>query len=436
MDYRFFAWDFSYFSAKVRAYLRYKQFAGELQFEEILATREVMEQYLLPATGSIMVPQIEDADGLWLQDSSHIIDELEARHPRNPVVPTTPRQRLTSYIVELLADEWLLPWAFWERWHYSLPHIEPNHGAYNAQQWGAVFAPGATGEQRRDIARTVFRDRMKIDEPEEAEFGPYAGIPQLGVTAKTEKAWTESARHILSALNVHYGKHDYLLGGRPSLGDFALMGPLYAHLYKDPVTGFMMRTEFPFICEWIERCNGSPEAGSRSYSQTSYKVEDGQLKPFADASDDGDWFKDDQVTDTVLTVVAVFFDEMWPVLKDSISIVRDFLASDLHDANVPIPGRSFFAPPQLRDLQTENGPLVHEFELRGTKEQRMVSPYQIWMLGRMSDAMQPDFENSRANAILAEFLAKFQNGEELLGLPERLIGSHLRKEFDLLYAVG
>ena len=121
--YRLFAWSLSYFSAKVRAYMRYKEFHGALEYEEILATLDLKENFLKPATGTNVVPQVQSPDGDWLQDSSEIIDILEARHPDAPIIPTGPRQRLVSYLIELLADEWMLPWGFWERWHYSLKDV-------------------------------------------------------------------------------------------------------------------------------------------------------------------------------------------------------------------------------------------------------------------------------------------------------------------------
>ena len=98
-DYRLFAWDFSYFSAKARAYFRYKAFNGAFTFEEVLATQDLIQGYIIPATGSNVVPQVQAADGSWLQDTSEIIDVLEARHPEGPVVPTGPRQRLTVYLI-------------------------------------------------------------------------------------------------------------------------------------------------------------------------------------------------------------------------------------------------------------------------------------------------------------------------------------------------
>ena len=43
----------------------------------------------------------------------------------------------------------------------------------------------------------------------------------------------------------------FLLGHRPSIGDFGLLAPIYAHLYRDPVPGFILRTRWVYrgCCE-------------------------------------------------------------------------------------------------------------------------------------------------------------------------------------------
>ena len=47
----------------------------------------------------------------------------------------------------------------------------------------------------------------------------------------------------------------YLLGGRPCLADFAFMGPMYAHLYRDPYPSVIMKNVSPRVAEWVERMN-------------------------------------------------------------------------------------------------------------------------------------------------------------------------------------
>ena len=60
--YRLFSWEHSYFSGKVRAFLRYKACGGALDFEDVLATPELIQGVLIPATGSNVVPQLQTPD--------------------------------------------------------------------------------------------------------------------------------------------------------------------------------------------------------------------------------------------------------------------------------------------------------------------------------------------------------------------------------------
>lgn len=140
--YRLFSWEHSYFSGKVRAYLRHKDRASALGegFEDILATPELIQGLLTPRSGSGAVPQLLAPDGTWIQDSSEIIDYCEAAHPDCAVLPDSfqqPVQSLVSYLIELLADEWMVVPGFWERWFFSEDGRSPSHRAFNEQQWGA-----------------------------------------------------------------------------------------------------------------------------------------------------------------------------------------------------------------------------------------------------------------------------------------------------------
>ena len=256
--YRLYSWEHSYFSGKARAYLRFKERAGALGpgVEDVLATPELIQGRLIPRSGSNAVPQLELPDGGWVQDTSEIIDVVEAAHPEAPVVPDperSPRQCLASYLIELLADEWLIVPAFWERWFFSEDGRAPSHRAFNEQQWGAVFAAGQPGGTRRMAAAGLFEQMFGISHSRNEPKGVYAGLVHLGCDEKTEHAWQASQHRVLQRLEAHFAEHDYLLGGRPSLGDFGLLGPLYAHLFRDAVSGFALRTFFPITSEWVER---------------------------------------------------------------------------------------------------------------------------------------------------------------------------------------
>jgi hypothetical protein len=63
----------------------------------------------------------------------------------------------------------------------------------------------------------------------------------------------------------------------------------------------------------------------------------------------------------------------------------------------------------------------------------MVSPYQVWVLGRLSDVMATAFEDEAQSSLLRTMLAGFDGGPEILDLPKRLKGCRLRKQFEQLF---
>ena len=237
--YRLFSVEHSIFSAKVRSYLRFKQDQADLGpgFEDILATPELINGLLAKRSGSPSLPQMETPDGEWIQDSSEIIDYCEKLHTKTTAVPVTPRQRLAAYLVELLADEWLVVPACWERWYYSRPSQQPNHLAFNAQQWGSFLNPEGSGAARGTAGARFFERVFGINDTENELKGPYAGLIQLGCNQDTQAAWQNLLDQLLQNLETHLQSHDYLLGGRPSLADFQFTWPHLRAFFPRPRAG-------------------------------------------------------------------------------------------------------------------------------------------------------------------------------------------------------
>jgi len=433
--YRHFSWEHSYFSGKTRAYLRYKERSGALGpgFEDILATPELLQGLLIARSGTPAVPQLEAPDGTWLQDTSEIIDFCEARHPEANVLPdpaSRPRQSLVSYLIELFADEWLVVPSFWERWYFSEDGRELSHRGFNEQQWGAVLAAGAPGEARRAAGAAFFESAFGISHSRTNPQAVYAGLVHLGCDERTEHAWQASQHRVLTRLESHFARHDYVLGGRPSLADFALLGPLYAHLYRDAVSGFALRVHFPIVAEWVERTNGEGALNARRYGQKLYSLgKDGQLVGRVANTDSGEWLPEDEVPETLLPVLEVFFQEMWPVLRSTTRVLGDFLASEAHTVGDELPGKTFFADPRFGEIQLGEGPLTHEFAIGDVKGRRMVCPYHVWMLERLEKAIGPDPPES-----LRGLLSRFDHGGELLELEQLLRGCRVEKRGGLLHS--
>jgi glutathione S-transferase len=387
------------------------------------------------------VPQLEAPDGTWVQDTSEIIDFVEAAHPDPAVVPdaaTSPRQCLAAYLIELLADEWLLVPAYWQRWYYSEDGREPSHRVFNEQQWGAVLAPGVQGPARRAAAAGFFESVFGISTSRSDPKGTYAGLVHLGVDEKTEHAWQASQHHLLQRLESHFGVHDYVFGGQPSLADFGLLAPLYAHLYRDAVPGFALRVWFPLVAEWVERTNAEGALNSRWYGQKLYSLdpESGALVGRPATSDGGAWLPDDAIPDTLLPVLAVFFEEMWPVLRDSAAVLTRFIASDAFEPGGELPGKSFSTTPGFDALQTGDGPLTHEYRIGDASGRRMVIPYQIWMLQRVERVLAACTASDSARAAVEDMLAGFDGGPELLELGQMLAGCRVRKDGGRLFSAA
>ena len=353
-----------------------------------------------------------------------------------PDAATRPRQRLAAYLLELLSDEWIVVPAFWQRWFFSEDGREPSHRAFNEQQWGAILAAGAEGAARRAGGAQFFELAFGISQSRSDPRGVYAGLVHLGCDASMERAWQASQHRLLGLLETHFAKHDYLLGGRPSLADFALLGPLYAHLYRDAVPGFALRVFFPLVCEWVERTNGEGALNARSYGQKLYALDDsGALVGRIANSDGGEWLADDEIPQTLLPILQVFFDEMWPCLATAAETLTAYIASDAHEAGAELPGKTFTATPGFEAQQTGEGALTHEFALGGERGRRMVVPYQMWMLQRIEGAMAPCMEDAVTRRAVDDFVLRLDGSEGWASLGAHLEGCRLRKEGARLFSL-
>ena len=437
--YRHFSWENSYFSGKTRAYLRYKERMGDLGpgFRDILATRDLIEELLVPKSGTGAVPQLEAPDGSWVQDTAEIIDFCEAAHPAVPVIPgpERPCQRIASYLIELLADEWMVVHGFWERWHFSLDGNEPNHRHFNEQQWGVMLAPDANGAGRRAAAQLFFEVAFGISQARSDPKGVYAGLRHLGCNDDTEAAWEASALRILGLLENHFASHDFTLGGQPALGDFGLLAPLYAHLLRDAVPGHALRIHFPLVAEWVERTNGVNALNARTYDQQLYSLDEGgALVGRPATSDGGAWLGEDRVPETLLPLLGVFFEEMWPMLESSVATLTAFIESDAHDKGSEVPAKTFVATPGFEHLQVGDGPLTHEFRIGDVTARRMVTAHHAWRLQRIAHTLASCTPEGRDS--VGKLLAHFPGGERLLEVDRALAGCRLRKEGGRLFSIS
>jgi hypothetical protein len=175
---------------------------------------------------------------------------------------------------------------------------------------------------------------------------------------------------------------------------------------------------------------------ARSYDQKLYSLSDqGELVGRPATSDGGQWLVNDAVPPTLDAVIAVFFEEMWPVLKSTMEKTAAFIVSPSHEPGGELPAKTFFADRAWTEHQTGNGALTHEFEIQGIRSRRMVVPYQVWMLQRLARVLDAATASDTGRANVSDWLEGFSNGSELLELNDRLADCPVRKEGPRLFSI-
>lgn len=335
-QYTLYGAPLSLYTGKARAYLIYKN----LPYTEVFSSLKVYKSIIIPKTGVRFIPVLKTPKGEYLQDTAHIIDTLEQRHPQRRVIPTTPKQKLVSSLFEIWADEWLVIPAMHYRWNKdNFPFIY--------QEFGKVVAPNMPKFIRGFIGKKAG-----------AKFKGF--VPLLGITEKSISAieqWYEG--HVLPLLDKHFAEHNYLLGSKPCLGDFGLMGPLFAHLYRDPAPGALMREIAPNVAKWVERMNQVQEA-------------------------EGEYLEDDQIPETLLPLLNRIFEEQWPVLANTVNSIESWVAKN----------------PDIHTLPRTIGD--HQFTIGDITEKRGIATFHQWKVQRVLDNYQ--LLSISQKAVVDEFL--------------------------------
>ncbi|MCO4771198.1 MAG: glutathione S-transferase family protein [Deltaproteobacteria bacterium] len=228
------SWPVSPYSAKVRAYLRWKG----AEFEDVPPSVFGLQRRIRKAVGKAIMPTVELPDGTWLQDSSEIIDTLEKSLPGEAITPPGPRQRVVSLLLELHGDEWLPMVALHYRWNVP---ANKQFAMSEFARFGVPWLPGFLGRA--------------LVKPVAEKMAGY--LPVLGVDKRTIGGLESFTKQLLARLDAHFAEHDFVFGGRPAMADFALYGPLWAHLWRD-VGSRSLFDALPNLSAWVERMLGPP----------------------------------------------------------------------------------------------------------------------------------------------------------------------------------
>lgn len=335
MGYVLIGTEASQFSGKARAFLRWKG----VDFAERQATPEAYRDIIEPRIGFPVIPILLTPDNRIVQDTADIVDDVEQARGGPSVYPDGPVQRLVSLLIELYADEWLIIAATHYRWAYNEDWI--------LEEMGAVAAPDASKDEKLKLGRIAAERVLQL-------------VPKLGVSEETGSGIEAHYEGFLADLSAHLRRMPFLLGARPSFGDFALFGPLYGPLYRDPASGALMKRLSPDVASWVELMNGM-------------------------APKTGDLLPGDQIPETLRPILKRQMAEQLPVLVDSLAKLGEWAE----------------AQPQGARLSRTLG--QHEFTIGGRRGERAVFASSLWRLQRVLDHYRAlgDAERTRAAQLLS-----------------------------------
>ncbi|MBW2447538.1 MAG: glutathione S-transferase family protein [Deltaproteobacteria bacterium] len=227
--YRIFGAELSPYSVKVRSYFRYK----DIPHQWVLRNAEAEPEYKKHARIPI-IPLVVTPDEQGLQDSTPILDRIEAEHPEPSVHPGDPVAGFVSTLLEEFGDEWGNKWMFHYRW---------------AREVDQVASAGR-------IARNML--------PADAGEDQHAGVVQMVCKRMVDRVWfvgsnevtapqiETSFRDAVALLEAHLAERPYLFGARPAYGDFGLWGQLY-NAWTDPTPCNWIEAKAPNLLAWIHR---------------------------------------------------------------------------------------------------------------------------------------------------------------------------------------
>lgn len=234
--YRIFGSEMSPYSVKVRSYARYKGILHEW-IPRTTASEEAYRKYArLPIVPTVATPQDEG-----LQDSTPIMETLDARFPEPSIHPADPALAFLSALIEEFGDEWGNKLMFHHRWFAQVDQLA------SAQTLARLAQPQGDEAEVAQWAAMILQ-RMSTR-------GHFVGSSPANAPLITGYYF-----ELLDLLEAHLRTRKYLFGGRPAFADFGLGGQLY-ECSVDPTCGAGMRARGPAVLDWCHRMMEPREDG-------------------------------------------------------------------------------------------------------------------------------------------------------------------------------
>ena len=264
-----------------------------------------------------------------------------------------PKQRIISALFDVIGTDGLLRPAMHYRW--SFPEDNLAFVRYH-------FLHSQRDTPERAEKTEAMMNRMR-----------YAATI-FGVTEQTQAVVESLYLDYLEALNTHFEHYPYLLGWRPSVGDFGLVAPMYAHLGRDPHPAKLMQQRAVSVHRWVERMNRA----------------DQDVPEFFNAGTE--FIDDDDVPQSLMAVLRILAEDFVPETLAAADSINGWLAENKPETGAPAVGR----------LAQAVGTAT--FVLRGQTIEALAQPHRFYLMQRVQDdyASLSETEKSAVDGVLSK----------------------------------
>lgn len=317
----------SLYAGRARSYL----IKAGIKYRETIPNTQYFKASVLPKAGNRQsLPTIEMQDGTVIRDGAAIIDHFESENG-NQYSPTTPKQRILSRLFDVIGAEGLLRPAMHYRWNFN---------DYNKDflqfHFESMIPRGPGRAEKAEKAANQMRNACMA-------FGAVPDTFKLVETLYAE---------VRAKLNAHFAAQPYLLGGKPCVGDFGMIAPLFGHLGRDPKPLSLMQSDAIQLFRWVERMN-RPE------------LDIGEFETQA-----GTYLKNDAIPETMINLLK----------QIAVDFIPETLAAT-KSINLWLEQQGEIAA----GTQVERGVGMATFEIRGTTINALAQPYRFYLLKRVQD---------------------------------------------------
>ncbi|AFZ23161.1 glutathione S-transferase [Cylindrospermum stagnale PCC 7417] len=192
-----YQWELSQYSEKVRLILDYKG----LEYRKIEVTPGIGQIELFRLTGQQQVPVLKDGNQ-YIADSTAIAKYLDLKYPERPLIPTDPKKRGLTLLIEEWADESI--------------GIKGRKALFSAisqdQNFRKSLLPTSTPDIFKSLVQGVPSDFLTV-----LGFG-------VGYSPDVIKSAIADLKQDLEALTLLLADSPYLTGDEPTLADLAVAG--------------------------------------------------------------------------------------------------------------------------------------------------------------------------------------------------------------------